>query len=144
MLWLGSSLLLDTLCCVRFISMPKPLKSLYSHLALPSSNVTTFVKVPVIVISLSAFLQCMAGLMATGLLQGWQQALGAHTEKFCIILEVPMHAEGLCYHVICGGCCTLHSLRAFVVGRNNFPAKQRKIQHQRSGKGLFFLFWLVG
>lgn len=102
MLWLGTSLFLDISCCVRFISMPKPLRVHTAGLLFP----------PAMSPVSSHACDCQQSTHFF-VVHGRSDAswpplgLGTHTEKSCIILKVPLPTEGPCY-VICGECCTSH------------------------------------
>lgn len=101
MLWLGSSLFLEVLCCGRFISMPKSLRVhtagfLFSPAMSPVSSCACDCQQ-------STHLFVVHGKLDDNCPPS---GLITHMEKSCIILKVPLPTGGPC-SVTCGECCTV-------------------------------------
>lgn len=92
MLWIGPSLFLEILCCVRFISMLKPLRVHTAGLPFPPAMSSVFSHA--CDCQQSTHLSVVHGRSD----DNWAPSgLGTHMEKSCIILKVPLPTEGPCY-----------------------------------------------
>lgn len=144
MAWLGSSLLLDVLCCVRIISMPKPLRactasSLFPAAMSPPSLQCLWLSAvcPLAVCSAWLVWWQLASFRVGSRLWELTQRNSALSwkclcpQRVCVIMLSVGHAIP-CLGRAAGTNC--YCLRVFLMGRNNFPAKRRKRQHQGSGK----------